>query len=146
MTPTQYLLFGGFVAAVALVVLVSHLVWQRKLKSLPSPPHWLEAWRLIWCDTYGMVWESSPRIVWVKGKAFMNSAGQMVAGESDGLSITVACGSDTTPVSATALAHEAWHCALRAKGLNPDAGHLSAAWAPQGMVSVANTRCRERGW
>jgi hypothetical protein len=143
---SQLTLYLGFVAAVAVIVAISHVIWQRQVKSLPAPPHWVEAWRLIWCDTYGMSWESSPRIVWVRGQTFRCSTGAMVYGESDGGAITVAVETDTTPVSATALAHEGWHCALRLKGLNPDAGHLSAAWLPMGMVDVANRRCRERGW
>lgn len=138
--------FLGFVAAVGVIVYVTHVVWQRQLASLPSPRHWIEAWKYIWCECYGLSWESSPRIVWVRGRSFACSTGLQVAGESDARGITVAVETETTPVSATALAHEAWHCALRAKGLNPDTGHVSAAWGIGGAVYNANARLRERGW
>lgn len=143
----QYTLYlGGFMVASVTIVVMCHLIWEKRRNSLPTPPHWLDAFKIIWCDIYLMPWESRPRVIWVDGKAFNSSSGQLTASESDSVAVTVAMETDMTPVSSTAVAHELWHVALRLKGLRPDGEHVSSAWGLGGVVSRANEELRSRGW
>lgn len=144
---SQFLLyFGAFLAAVAVIVLGSHFVWKRQVAALPTPPYWMEAFHVIWVEWYAMPWNSRPRVIWVPGRGFRNSAGEFVAGESDGNSVTCAAADEGTPVSSLALAHELWHVALRLRGMDPDGGHTGAAWRPSGIVDRTNAALRARGW
>lgn len=138
--------FAGFVVAVAVIIAVSQWVWNREIASLPTPPHWLEAFKIVWVEWYLMPWESRPRVIWVRGKTFVCSTGKVVAGEADSVGVTVAVETDTTPVSATAFCHELWHVALRLKGMDPDGPHLSAAWGSMGIVGRAESALRSKGW
>lgn len=143
---TYVVYIAGFLVASALIAGSSCLVWRAVLRSMPNPPHWMDAFELVWCDVYLMEWKDRPRVVFVWGESFEH-CGAQVAGLSEfNGAITVAVAGKTTKISDTAFAHELRHQARRLLGFGPDPGHKDADWAIAGIVERANQKLRQNGW
>jgi hypothetical protein len=132
-----------FVAVALAVAIGATLFWRWWVASMPAPRGWMDAFRIVWCECYGLSWETRPRVVWVVGRSFVHS-GAPVAGVADVRAVTVAF-SAGAKVSETAFAHELRHAARRAKGLDPDGTHITGDWLPGGIVAKAQTALRARG-
>lgn len=93
-----YLLVAGVFAAIMAAVTY---VWRREERSLWVPPGATEA-RAVACRALGI---AEPRVFWVRGETFPNTAGVEVYGQwaPDGLTIAKA---DGAPYSHTALGWE----------------------------------------
>lgn len=135
---------AAFLAAAAAIAGASTLFWRWWVASMPAPPHWQEAFRVVWCDVYKLQWERRPRVIWVPGEAFVCN-GRLVAGKADPGAVTVAFAVGK-PVSDTGFAHELRHEARRRLGVDPDGQHISGDWKPGGIVDQAQVALRERGW
>lgn len=148
---TYALYIGGFILAAGLMVAASRLVWARILNAMPNPPHWMDAFELVWCDVYGMDWAERPRVIFVWGESFEH-AGKQVAGLSEETNAVTVAVPDTVPgqqaakISDTQFAHELRHQARLRIGFGPDLEHKAADWGPGGIVEYAVKKVRERGW
>lgn len=121
----------------------SMLLWRYWIASMPTPPRWMEAFRIVWVDCYQMPWEQRPRVIWIVGMSFEHNA-QAVAGTSDPGAITVAFRNGVL-IADTAFAHELRHAARRAMGIDPDAKHTTGDWQLGGAVWRAQDRLRKQG-
>lgn len=140
---TYAVYIAAFLVASCIIATASWFVWHAIIRAMPSPPHWMDAFRLVWCDVYGVDWDKRPRVIFVWGQSFEHN-GKQCAGLSDYSSITVAIPHGKfTQVSDTAFAHELWHQARLLKGMGHDPEHKAADWV---LVAVANRGLRERGW
>lgn len=141
MTAVYIATFLGIVVAIAGG---ATMFWRRWVDRMPTPADWMEAFRIIWVDVYGMPWERRPRVIWVPGQLYAHN-GHAVTGIADQGAITVGFSPDAR-VSQTAFAHELCHASRRLKGIDPDGGHITADWTPDGIVATANAALRSRGW
>lgn len=140
---TTAIYIAVFVGIVALLAGGATLFWRRWVNRMPSPPNWMEAFRVIWVDVYRMDWAKRPRVVWVVGQSFAHN-GAPVAGIADQRAVTVAF-SPGARVSETAFAHELRHASRRTLGVDPDGKHLSGDWQPGGIVAQAQEALKGRG-